>query len=659
MNSVELDENIAMIERALDDNEVALSQKIDGIESLALKRSRLWMEANNLELANRLLAWSKRTQQLSDESMRSFVTQLYQLQEILMESSHSSKKILDRVWKEEFEPLFQFASTSTLRSLRQELQENKYPSDCESLLDEWESGGSDTPVEAIVENCKLVADLSSLRLKVLDMDRISDILDLPKVDLTAELCRLIVERVKYHFVEDEAGNVVTERLPELLWNYFRQSIFESGAWELIEDVIAPSIPSSTNLKNNFINEIVRMMQWVMAEKDFFRNDSVAGLESKPFFLSNAVHSLLAADSYLRDLVEDKSRIVSLVDSCVAADDEMLLWWLDCERTAVLSIFCDTDLSAVKVAGSSPRTELFVSLLKSLVEKASVFAFSGPYLYHVAEPLCQEFLEAVQGTADDLKIALQARSRQQTDAHLVQCITRWIELVHGITDAEKLLMASGQEELENFGRALGSFHEAAVQELALAYVELMERAKLASYMMRCSSFIAENTTRSDQFSPELEDTRRMLILLDSCTAKVASTDTANEIQSAVLANLAHKFLVVVLNDDGITTPDLVREGCEVLKNDVEHLFVMKNLPPSSLRLLDAVRLASSSSSSIRGLGNALCDLSGYRAPLEVGHFDDDALLNEAMSMIQAKGWVWMELDDVLSILNRRRDLHGAK
>jgi hypothetical protein len=301
---------------------------------------------------------------------------------------------------------------------------------------------------------------------------------------------------------------------------------------------------------------------------------------------------------------------------------------------------------------------------------------------VAAPLCLEFVNAVDATSAKLRAQLGKRS-MPTDAELEANINEWIELINGthmaalilVTDDDDNEAASlgGDQDLARFGRSLQSLEEVLVEEFAKIFVGtvLMERTKLAGYLIRCSHFLAADNTavlESVSSSSEIALTRGVLLQFLAVCDDMSYFDTGDEadamersqyapklLKERVLDVLGVKLMEVALDLDDMT-PDLLPAGCAVFANDIETLFGTSLVSPTVLRLLEITKVMAMPSVPLSQLGDALCGLADRPAPLLLEHFTvDDRLYEEATSMLHAKGCIWLELVDVLNVLNRRRDL----
>jgi hypothetical protein len=134
-----------------------------------------------------------------------------------------------------------------------------------------------------------------------------------------------------------------------------------------------------------------------------------------------------------------------------------------------------------------------------------------------------------------------------------------------------------------------------------------------------------------------------------------------IRTNVTNRLADKFLEVCLDAHGMT-PEVALDGARVFYHDAKSVFGKSSeLPPFARRLVDVVRLMTMESKQLRDLRMALFGLAQVSPSQETFmlHYlvfaQDGTLLEEATSMLRAKGFAWIHLEDAISVLNRRTDL----
>jgi hypothetical protein len=290
----------------------------------------------------------------------------------------------------------------------------------------------------------------------------------------------------------------------------------------------------------------------------------------------------------------------------------------------------------------------------------------------------QFLDAVHESSKDLRKLLLQRKLPTAD-DLERNILCWIELINGTEMAAAVLSdeelqedideaSSGDHDLVRFGRSVKRLYNVLVDDFVTTVVEnlLIERTRFACYLMRCPHLLIMDDIRgdADEISPDLRDTQAALSkIVRVCDENDGGSidyydderpfSATQTMRDRVLSLVAEKLLEVAL-DPG---HDLFEAGCAVFARDVEALFGnLTVLPNHALRVLDIVKLMKMDSQTIADVGTALRSLSGAPAPLTEDIFDaDERLFEEAMSMIRAKGLIYLELSDFFAILNRRRDL----
>lgn len=655
-------------------------------EPLLTRLHRLDCEAEDLLLAQEIAAIYVRKGGCISVSAADDMQHIEALGNLLR-SRHDSRQtpLYQKLYQDEFLPLSRYLNSHLVLSLCRELRKSNYPSASEELLRQCEENEVGCAFELIAGYCHSLHQLAAIHQQV--VSHVEGTASVSTIDQALlELCRPFVERVKFHFVDPSTDRLTssrTDRLPEWLLTYLRETIFQSGgAWEFIYYALTP------HLALDFLNEIIRMVQWVLGERNFFRDPKVTGPASKPLLLCNAVEQLLQFDAFVRDLVlpNQSNRIISLVDVCVAGDEELLHWWLDRERESAFSALWEEEATLPVFDRVSPRAELFCALIRSIQAKASVFSFSGPYLSQVAAPLCVQFLDSIHAAASDLRRVLTLR-KLPTDSELESNIRTWIDLINGAHLVATTLSlnrtgesdatttsgstANANQDLARFGRSLERLQGVMLDDFVTTVVEvlLMERAKFAGYLMRCSHLLASGdevgqVLNLTNISPDLFETQRILgIILNLCDGNGDDENLAEEpgnyapqmMRERLLSVIAEKLVEVALDLQG-TTPDLLQPGCALFTRDVGALFGQVLLPKHALRVLDIAKLMRMDSSKLLGIGDALCELAGRPSPLTEATFEvDDKLFEEAISMFRAKGFVYLELADVFAVLNRRRDL----
>jgi len=579
-------------------------------------------------------------------------------------------RFYDTLLTQEYQPLHRCVHSKLIMALRRSLREVGYPSEegCSQLTKVCQDfdAKQDTSVATY---CFWLNRLQKANSMV--KAHIHGIIDPPaeRSDIIVELCRPLVERVRFHFLAQSDDRITSkriERLPEWVLGYIKEHAFEGGPWDLVEGGISRIVDDAPF---QFVNEMMLLAQYILVERNFFRNEVVI---SNPMRLTQGIEQLLLFDSYICDILPQQQRVpVGLSQSLVAGDPDLWKWFLDREREATLSTMFETDITERPPNRVSPRSEIFCALIYSIQSKASLFETPGPYLSRVAIPLCQSYLEAVHTVSTDLRNLLSQR-KLPSDNDLNINLEMWIELINGTQAAAASLLKGnarqGDHDLARVGRSFERLREALVDECSTTIVEtlLMERARLAAYLMRCSHVLASpDADDNPGLSPDLYDVSSIFSLIVEKCSNPGGFNSDDPDQFApvalrmnVIDRLADKFLEVVLDAHGMT-PELISEGCRVVAEDVNFLFHGLHSALAD-RLLQVTRFMTMDNKNMHGLRMALFGLSQTpNAPEELPLLNyaqfvsDGTLLNEATSMIRAKGY-GLHLEDAISILNRRRD-----
>ena len=633
---------------------------------------------------------------------------------LLRQGSSTILDLYPSLYQETYLSLFSYVHASLTSLLQNELFAARYPKPegCHKLL-------NDCAIFPLV--CRWLIQLESIHHQVMiemmvEGGRSMQQQQQPPSIVLMELLHPIVERVRFHFVERSEERITTtriDRLPEWLLTYLRDHVLMigggdgggggSGPYDLLHKGIVPTLPEDT-LSIPFLYEMTRLIQWVLTERNFFRDPKISGPRSNPLLLYNAVEQFLQFDKQLQEFMPSSSssssssssnnwQLMGLMDLLVIPDDELYQWWITRERESVFSTLFEDDsmINVPKPLANhvSPRAEMFCALIRSVQAKASALTVPGPYLKDVAVPLCSQFVDALQETSVDLRNLLCQKHPLglPLESEMMANINEWMEIINGTHLASKVILKErawqdgmsnptrqSDHDLAPFGRSLERLRDVMVEEFASSFVEtiLMDRAKFASYLMMASHLLASEEWDGDEtdLSAELRDSKVVLYQLHQvCNsillAAAPPQDQENRedlqiahfapkaIQTHVMNRVADKFLEVAIDIHNMT-PDLWQVGGKVFARDVSVMVGSSELPLVR-RLLDTTKLLSADSNTIQALFSAIGGLVGAQTYLDIHDLSaDDTLYDEAMSMIKAKGYSRIELQDVVSILNRRRD-----
>jgi hypothetical protein len=588
--------------------------------------------------------------------------------------SASHGRLLHALYTQEYIPLFQYCRCKLIILLRRYLRNLGYPSAnaCAQIIAECKSFQTDQ--DSVASCCYWLSRIPSRHSKVKSHMSGSKTPQDSSLDVVLELCRPIIEKVRFHFLEasdDRISSTKSDRLPEWVFNYLREHAFEGGPWSMIEEGLAPIILDGDIASFQYLDQIARLGHFVLEQRNFFRNEAIV---ANPTLLSGGIEQILRFDAYLTGFLP--RRPFGLAQSLVAEDEDVWAWWLDRERESYLSLLFDAPISAGTV-GISPRAELFCAIIHSLQAKASLFVVASTYIAHVGVPICQHFLDAIHESATDLKNLLNQRKLVSPE-ELEQILLQWIELINGTkaaatklvigTPTQGLGTASVDHDLARVGRSLERLVDVLVNECATSIVEtvLMERAKLASYLMRCSHVLMTlDPEEPHGLSTDLQDTATIYSkVMEVCTIPLRGDDALDTdlgfapafIQTNVTNRLADKFLEVVLDAHGMT-PEIRVDGAKVFARDMEGLFGSTDKQSLAMRLLDVSRFMMMETRPMSDLKMALLGLTHSFGEVNMLDFTvfshDGTLMDEGTYMLRAKGFSFLHLEDAVSILNRRR------
>ncbi|KAL7473758.1 hypothetical protein ACHAXS_014229 [Conticribra weissflogii] len=419
-------------------------------------------------------------------------------------------------------------------------------------------------------------------------------------------------------------------------------------------------------------------------------------------------------------------------------------------------------------------ELFAALIYSGCSKSMSFSDHRSqqlYIAGVIAPLCSVFLDLIHAEASFLRKKLLSRPPSSTSSNILRStsllsdidlktnVSQWISVITGTHVAAQAVRrsqflgrtigntvsfspqssSSSIDVMERLAQSIEKLRDAMLEDFIIsAFVEtiVMERAKFASYMMRCPFLLSqgESTERRGQrekddghgnvrihwtLSPDLNDSFHVIsIVVQSLQSNMrklddmfgsdnpGNLDGSNvgsgdgmqpntersmmallsfgncSVRSTLSSAISGKFMEIAVDPQGMA-PEIRRGGAQQFNHDVltfAELFDSNNFPSRFStnvnpmeRACAASRLMSAEPTQIQSLRNALSDLatpsSGIKSLFERRHdveehdsiprlnlddfYADERLVEEAHSMLSAKGYGVLELDEVISIINRIR------
>ena len=483
--------------------------------------------------------------------------------------------------------------------------------------------------------------------------------------------------------------------------------------------------------------------------------------------------------------------IRMLDTFLSSNESLLRWWLDEERDGIIATLHECGSSSLSSYRNDqdiftstmdnivdkeddmentssvdrlypPISELFIALLHSARSKANMFMSHHSrqmYIAVVIAPACSVYLDLVHAEATHLRKQLLARPSSTSSStstgvpsanvlrsttnlpsdKLLTCNTmEWSALITGTHLASQLLLQPSSSStdtsddnniLEKVGVSMQHLCSAMVDDYTSALVEtiIMERAKLASYMMRAPFLLSDplpdlpelplsgserrgqrdkdtsNEGKILALSPDLNDSMHVVsVSIKACNevkVKVGSmfqldgSSNSGEVEpsmmlyhgcqsihDAIKCATGQKLLDIALDPQGMC-PEIYQSGAEQFQHDVtafNRLFSARQTdqqPGPMERVVTSARLMSLESSQIHSLretfrslvdadspirnlfGRTVDDSGEMNEPsisrLNVDDFyKDQRLLTEASSMLEAKNYQYLALEEALSILNRR-------
>lgn len=633
-----------------------------------LRLNELNEEVESLDLVRALALWHEG--HTESPTLFQDASHCIALGQLLIE--HNKTSLLQHVFEKEYQPLHSFVRPQLLLNLRRLLRTIKYPSKEATLLLKAEmnsfSEDETSAMACAVWLTRLQITHEQLQARITGIQSVAR-----KLESVVELCRPIVERVIFHFLQESDERISStriDRLPEWVLNFIRETAL-TGPWEFVEEIA--SVLNNETVMFQFLNEICQLASYVIVQRNFFRHEKIVGPRSTPILLSGAIEQLLSFDSTIRDLVVLDVYPISLSQSLVVEDEELWNWFLTSERRWALSTLFDTPVfSDIAPRRVSPRAELFSAIIHSIQSKAALFVTGSPYIARVGVPVCQDFLNAIHESSTELRGLLGQRKLLSIE-DLVKNLEAWVDLINGTHMAAMRLNQVDnrvEHELSRVGRSMERLRDAIVDECCSTLVEtiIMERAKLASYLMRCSHMLSLDDASEDivELSPDLQEPNAVFSTIVTVCADGTSAKHHEEIgsvtsfaplaiRSNVTDRMAEKFLEVALDAHGMT-PDITLSGARRFHRDMLTLFGSPPLPSLTLRLFDVTRFMKMDPKPFKELKRAISGLVQPLPSLDSLHYEafenDGTVLDEAISMLRAKGYAWMYLEDALSIFNRR-------
>lgn len=534
-----------------------------------------------------------------------------------------------------------------------------------------------------------------------------------------------------------------DRLPEWVLIYIKEIMMENGVWNVLHDCVKPMTRAVTALLNEeiskhdawteltsprkakvekvdffFISEMIRLTKYVLDKRKFFRDASIIGGDRNPnkqfvpLPLCNAIEQFLQFDQFVSELINDDGYEASydglsrFSQELICCDDAMFNWWIHLEKYQSFQQI----KSAMTSAGQPIETqrvladvaECFLAIQDSLQKKQSYILDPNrreQFVKSIEIPLCMDLMELMHTKAARLRDEVTRNNRFDilNNGLLRSNINEWIKVISSTHVVALILLNRPTQDdggdLERVGLSFDNLSKAMMEEFSSIFVEtiLMERAKLASYLMQCAYTLSScpDHVQTLNLSPSLNETVHVLqVFCGSCfdarsdfvrsamqgtlvdKFKHSFFDCAVELERNVAHLVEEKFLEVALDINDMI-PDIDEYGAKQFYFDTQNVSskffadLVEEVEPEFSRLEDTSALMSSDDEIIKSLKSALVclvssqDLSEAEDEskdqvIDLNVFcDDETLLNEAHNMIQAKGFRHMKTRDAINIINRRK------
>jgi len=420
--------------------------------------------------------------------------------------------------------------------------------------------------------------------------------------------------------------------------------------------------------------------------------------------------------------------IRMLDTFLSSNESLFRWWLDEERDGIIAtlhecgssslasyqndedIFTSSmDIVDKEEEGDSssvdrlypPISELFIALLHSARSKSNMFMSNHSrqmYIGNVIAQACSVYLDLVHAEATHLRKQLLARPPSTSSStstgvpsvnvlrsttnlpsdKLLTCNTmEWSALITGTHLASQLLLQPSSSStdtlddnniLEKVGVSMQHLCKAMVDDYTSALVEtiIMERAKLATYMMRAPFLLSDplpdlpelplsgperrgqrnkdtsNGSKILALSPDLNDSMHVVsVSIKACNevkVKVGSmfqvddSSTSGEVEPSIMLYhgcqsihdaikyaIGQKLLDIALDPQGMC-PEIYQSGAQQFQHDVKAFNRLFNTrqpdqqPGPMERVVTSARLMSLESSQIQSLRETFRSLVDADSPI---------------------------------------------
>lgn len=467
--------------------------------------------------------------------------------------------------------------------------------------------------------------------------------------LTKELVKPIVQRVQHHFLTSRT--IPQEKLlkiPHLIIAYLRKVI-----------PYAAPILSRTKCEVYFYQEINNLIQHTLFQRGYFEKM----VNSNAVVLTLLVQDVMKYDVFIKEMVgkerslsKDARTIMplpvivdmpSLMEQLVCKNSRLFQWWIETQHNHALHILSENEESHDSEAINS-TTEIFQSLLHSQRAKLSILKqprYRSMFLQHLVIPTCMKYLELQHKRAKMVR----SKMDNSTIYNLPSNIIQWIMLIEHTSQTVRKLHDFNSPELVSLSESFETFCTALLEDCANSYMNLlMERSTLSSFLMTAGHLLSHGGDSSIQNG--MADVCMILNVWNSeSISNLVESRTKNVIIEKVGHFLEQQLLEVILDE----SLQMTKGGCQLFCQFVLEIVQIMNTTTDEkccCRLHDLTQFMLETEA-VRRYIYTLLDKEQDEELQYLEVEQDGTLFTTIDSMIRAKGYEFMSVQDAVSLMQR--------
>lgn len=503
-----------------------------------------------------------------------------------------------------------------------------------------------------------------------------------------ELCRPLIQRVHHHFFLQSPSSQPTTIPPlSLIQEYIQEFIPPMlQCWNILFQSQPQHV--AIEIRTNFQKQMIFMILPIALQQLVLLPNNKK--------MEQILQDILLLDDYLLTtmMMENTTKTIittttttsintGVLDIVLFKYPSVLKWWMTLEchsmqqqiTTTSYDTDDDVDMNNDKIMLSS-TVEYFITFWNSIQEKAKYLSPKPKHVFvtRVSLSLCETLLTTFHQQAYTLKQSLQKKTSNIQSS----TVWKWLNLITSchVTSFHILLHKSDDDDIKPMGTSLETLRDAMIEECCHLLFEtvVMKHAKFASYLIQCAHMLSssdenDNFHMMDYYLQESCQSLQMISM--TCTQFIqmkSSSHHNNWIKNVVgfapnklLTNfhqwMEEKLLEVIL-DDTYTITNL--NGVQQFDRHVQTIVSTICTTENGLNyVLELSKFMSSSKDVLQPLHDTFINLfsattSQHHAPttrIVLDHVDEK-LHHQAETMLRAKGYTCMKLNDAICILNKR-------